>query len=259
MFYYPDKNLYFDPKRFGLSYEDGFLDTTGASKIHYWYFPSQTKTTKGVVVFFHGNGENLSSHFAMLAWLPKESYSYIIFDYPGYGQSSGTTTPESTVEAGVATVRFVAKTYPNTPLFIHGQSLGGNIAQKVHNDLKNELRVNGVILESTFMSYGKVARHALSKSWITWALQPLTYLLVSNKYSGHVEEISPTPLLVIHGTQDPVIGYEMGQRLFEQAKEPKEFVTVPNGGHGNIYYIDNGIYRQDLLRFLDKNLAPLKK
>lgn len=258
LFYYPDTNRYFDPKKFALTYEDGFLNSADGNKINYWYFPSQSKTTKGLVVFFHGNAENISSHFGLLAWLPKESYSYIIFDYPGYGQSSGTPTPESTVQAGLAAVRYAAKAYPNAPLFLYGQSLGGNIVQKVANEIKHEIPVKAIVLESTFTSYGKVARHALSKSWISWAFQPITYLVVSNNYAGHVEEISPTPLLIIHGISDRVIGYKMGEELYQKAKEPKQFLTIPNGDHGNTYFINNGLYRKDLLNFLDQHSAQSK-
>ena len=39
------------------------------------------------------------------------------------------------------------------------------------------------------------------------------------------------PLLILHGTQDRMVPYEMGQKLFQAAKGPKTFVTIPDGDH----------------------------
>ena len=39
------------------------------------------------------------------------------------------------------------------------------------------------------------------------------------------------PLLILHGTQDRMVPYEMGQKLFAAAKGPKTFVSIPDGDH----------------------------
>lgn len=253
-FYYPDKNIYYDPRSFGLIYEDQEILTSKNERIHYRYFPSATSKNLGLILFFHGNAQNLTSHFAMLAWLPSHSFSYIIFDYPGYGQSSGQPSPEATTRAGIAMAHKAKSLFPQLPLFLYGQSLGGNIAQKTHNEVSSEVKINGVILESTFGSYKEAARSLLSQHWLTWALQPLTYLVLSDEFAGKVEALAPTPLLIIHGTDDSTVSFDIGKKLFLKAREPKEFLEIHKGGHGNTYFLENGKYRDDLLKFLNKNL-----
>jgi fermentation-respiration switch protein FrsA (DUF1100 family) len=41
------------------------------------------------------------------------------------------------------------------------------------------------------------------------------------------------PLLVLHGDQDGVVPFALGERLYEHAREPKRFVRIPGGDHGS--------------------------
>lgn len=49
----------------------------------------------------------------------------------------------------------------------------------------------------------------------------------------YVGSISPRPLIMIHAENDPVVSYQLGQKLFNYAREPKTFFT---GGEGHGYY-----------------------
>ena len=44
---------------------------------------------KGLILQYHGNAENLTSHYLSLGWLAHEGFDVFIFDYRGYGRSSG--------------------------------------------------------------------------------------------------------------------------------------------------------------------------
>src|SRR4051794_28452662 len=68
------------PDRVSFASEDG-------TRLSGWYF--KAKDPKGVIVFFHGNGENISTHFAALVWVLDHGYEFFIFDYRGYGASEG--------------------------------------------------------------------------------------------------------------------------------------------------------------------------
>ena len=194
LFYYPSKQNYFDPKKFKLTPKDIWFQTEDGEKIHAWLFEAARKPALGTILFFHGNAENLTAHFVHLAWLPAEGYNFMIFDYPGYGQSSGEASQKGTVQAGLAAMDWLHQ-YDEQPLIIFGQSLGGAIAQRVVLDKKDQIPIKGVVLDSTFNSYREIARKKLSLSWITWILQPLTYVLVSDKWQGQgIDKISPIPV-----------------------------------------------------------------
>ena len=48
---------------------------------------------------------------------------------------------------------------------------------------------------------------------------------------------------MVHGTQDSVIKPELGRKLYEAAKEPKEFLLVEGGSHHNTNAIGQPQYR----------------
>jgi len=58
-----------------------------------------------------------------------------------------------------------------------------------------------------------------------------------------------SPVLILHGTEDPVIPFSFGQKLFALANEPKRFVRLEGGGHGDL----DRFGAQDAIRaFLNK-------
>lgn len=251
LLYYPTQGQYFNPAKIPLKYDDIFITNKDGHKIHAWYFPSQG-VSKGTFLFFHGNGENLSSHFLGLYWLPAHGYSYLIFDYPGYDQSEGVPTPENTVETGKEVLRWLVQHKEPGPLYIYGQSLGGNVALRVVLEMKHEIPIKAVIVDGSFASYQDVGRAMMAKNWFTWLLQPLSYLVLSDKYAPNsLDELPPIPLLVIHGEKDPVVPVDQGKKLYAKAKEPKQLWLLPKGHHADSFFTEEGLYRQKLLDYLD--------
>lgn len=251
LLYFPSQGQYYNPAKIPLAYDDVFITNKEGQKIHAWYFHSQGPS-KGTFLFFHGNAENLTSHFIGLYWLPAQGYSYLIFDYPGYDKSDGSPTPESTVTAGKEVLRWLAQHKGDDPLYIYGQSLGGNIALRVTLDMKNEIPIKAVIIDGSFLSYKRAGRAVLAKNWITWIMQPLTYLVLSDKYAPRkIEDLPPIPLLVIHGENDPVVPVSQGKDLYARAKEPKQLWLLPKGSHGDSFFTEDGAYRQKLLDYLN--------
>lgn len=262
--YYPSFERLDSPERFGLSSERVQLEPSPGVAIFGDYIsaPKATapKPTQGIFVFFHGNGENRTSHFAALHWLPSEGYDYFIFDYQGYGDSTGEPTPEGTVRDGIAALRWAharARAHkPPLPLIVFGQSLGGAVAARALIELKGEIPVTLLVLDSTFLSYRAAMRSVMSQRWFTWWLQPLSLLLASDTWAPkeRIRELQGVPTVVIHGQRDAVIDYSLGRELFEQAAEPKEFWSIPTGEHIDAFWRHDGIYRKRLL----EKLAVLK-
>lgn len=249
--YYPSQHEFYSKKDLPYDVEDlNFPDTSG-NQINAWYF--HAKKPKAKILFFHGNAQNLSAHFAMLSWLVDHNYDLMIFDYPGYGKSTGTPTPESTALSGVAALKKIEEINPNLPLFVYGQSLGGQVLQKSLN-LYERKNYKAVFIESSFVSYRSIAKSVVSKSWVTWLFQPLAWLFMSDQWAGDPSQISPIPLYVMHGDNDTVVSIDQGKRLFKAAKDPKQWKVFEGGAHSNSYFIKNGIYRRYLLETLANEL-----
>src|SRR4051812_3784255 len=95
LLYQPSREQIYEPTKLGLEQpEDRFFPSTDGTLLHAWYFRSDPKKQpKALIAFFHGNGENLSTHFASLAWILPFGYDFMIFDYRGYGRSQGDPSP----------------------------------------------------------------------------------------------------------------------------------------------------------------------
>lgn len=250
--YQPSREKIYDPKTYKLDYEDIYFVSENKQKLHGWWFPARTKNPKGTFVFFHGNGENLSSHFLSMGWLPENSYNYFIFDYPGYGQSEGEPNPRDNVYAGKAALKWVYDNKEKKNLIVYGQSMGGIAAMRSVIEVKDSIPVKALIADGTFSSFQRIARQKLGEHWLTWLLQPMAYVVLSDKWAADPEKISPTPLLVMHGEQDFIIPLKSGERLFEDAKEPKAFYKISQGHHGDLFWVQNFHYRKVVLDYLEK-------
>lgn len=240
------------PEQIALKGKDG-------NKIIGWYFKSTTTKPRGRLLFFHGNAENISSHFIALHWILKHGYDYFIFDYPGYGGSEGEPTQENTTETGRLALEWLAQKTPQTPLIIFGQSLGGNIALYTAATNK-KTPVCMVAVESTFKSYRKVAQSTLENHWWTWPFQWIPYLVVHDDFSAEsiIQDISPTPLLVIHGDSDSIVDIQNGRDIFNAAESPKEFWSIPQGEHIQAFTGPSSeIYQKKFLSKLEEH-CPAK-
>lgn len=253
VFYYPDKErLYYDPKSVGLSPEDIYFTDTAQRNLHGWWFPAVGTSPKATIIFFHGNAENLTSHYLHLAWMTSEGYNLFVFDYPGYGLSEGKPTPKSCLEAGQAALDWVVKNKSqDVPIIIYGQSMGGIVALRTAIDSKSEVNLKLVVVDSTFDSFQRIARVKLSHNWLTWPMQPLSYILLSDHWApDNLESISPIPVLVIHGQRDTIVEPELGEKIFEQLIEPKTIWRIPDGTHTDVFWRHDRKYRDEFLMFL---------
>jgi pimeloyl-ACP methyl ester carboxylesterase len=257
LFYYPNKgHIYYAPEITGYTPEDVYFTDAAQRKLHGWWLPAKKTPTKATIIFFHGNAENLTSHYLHLAWITAEEYNLFIFDYPGYGLSEGKPTPESCVDSGHAAVDWVInnKSPKDEPIIIYGQSMGGIVALRTAIDKKSEINLKLVVADSTFDSFQHIAQNKLAKSWLTWLIQPLSYILLSDHWApGDLKSISPSPVLVIHGLKDVIVEPELGERIFEKLAEPKTLWKISDGTHTDVFWQHNHQYRGKFLTFL-KNL-----
>lgn len=260
--YYPSRQLLVPPERYGLKPEEVHFSSKQGPQLFGWYFKNRAKKDpKAIVVFYHGNGENLSSHYLSLLWLLEHQYDFFIFDYQGYGRSEGSPSPEGTVLDGEAALDWVHTKYPSKPIVIFAQSLGGAVALRNAIDLKNKYPLKFIAVDSTFSSYRSAARRTLAKHWITWPLQWLGWLVMSDAFAPgkEVDKISPVPLLIFHGDKDPIIELAQGEEIFKNAKDPKEFVLVPGGEHTDAFMREDPIYRNLFLTRLNSIFKEASK
>ena len=259
LFYHPDHFLYYPPKQFGLIFEEIGFKAKDGQQLYGWFFPAQEKAVKvkakGTLVQFHGNAENLSSHYASLVWLVSQGYNLFTFSYRGYGKSEGEPNQKGTYLDGLAALQKaweLNEKAKGQKFVVYGQSLGGAIAMRSVADFSQKDQVCLVVLDSTFLSYKKVAQRLLAHHWMTWLFSPLAQLLVSDEYSpDEALKENKIPLLVIHDRKDPVVSFANGEDLFEAAKSKKIFWPLEMGRHIGVFSSDHPELRKRFTDFLE--------
>jgi len=223
-----------------ILYDDIYIDTADGLKLHGWKLHADTdKTagkTTGTILFFHGNGDNVSTQLPNTFWLVKEGYDLYVFDYREYGLSQGEAELDATINDMELMIAYVANQLPeNEKLIIMGHSLGGAMAiyAVAHSSYRD--RIEALITIEAFSDYHDVTQDVLSKSWLFWLFQwPLSFT-VDNSYRplDSIGSISPIPVAIIHSKSDEMIPMYHAERLFAAAKEPKTFLLI-NSNHSNI-------------------------
>lgn len=256
LFFYPRKELFYPPEKQGLHPETFFITTEDKVKLHAWFFSARSKPRKGTVVQFHGNGENLSSHYLSVVWLIDNGYDVFTFDYRGYGVSEGEPNPEGAYRDGMAALKTsldLHAKHGRGQFVIVGQSLGGLIALKTWVDFDRQSEGSLMVLESTFSSYKDIAQEKLAGHWMTWLFSPLGRVLVSDRYASQ-DSIAKlvTPLVVIHDEKDPVVPFHFGEEIFAGAASAKNrmFFKEAKGRHVGFFSTDAPENRKKLIDVL---------
>lgn len=249
LLFQPQRVQFATPDRFGVMYEEVLLETLDQIKLHGWKLLAKGEV-HGTVLFFHGNAENISTHFANVYWLTDYGFNVYLFDYQGYGKSEGIAQLDAVISDTEIMIEYgVQQLAKDERLIVMGHSLGGSLAiyAVAHSEYKD--RIKTLITVEAFADYRQVTQDVLSTSWLTWLLQwPLSFT-VDNGYSpvDSVAQVAPVPLMLMHSKQDEIIPFEHVQTLYEAANEPKKQQIVA-GSHNFIF--NNRKNRELLLKYL---------
>ena len=234
MFFQPHHQLVRTPADVGLEYRELQLRAADGVQLTAWYLPARGPA-RATVLFLHGNADNISTHFASVAWMPAQGFNVLALDYRGYGASQGEPSlagAQLDIEAALRELLARPDVDPRR-IVLFGQSLGGALA--IHYAARGAYRVHlrGLVVDSAFSDYREITREKMASFLLTWPLQWLPWLTVDNSYSpaASIGALSPLPVLVIHGERDTIVPPHHARRLYELAREPKELWMVPEAGH----------------------------
>jgi uncharacterized protein len=238
--YYPDPALEISPAEIGLGYEDVDLASSDGVQIHGWWIPASDN--RGTILFCHGNAGNIGHRLDSIRIFHQLGLNVFIFDYRGYGKSTGSPSEEGTYRDAAAAYIYLREVRMLEPekIIIFGRSLGGAVAVQ----LAGEQEAGALICESSFTS-------AVEMGKVVFPYLPVN-LLVFDKYDSiaRVGRLS-LPKLFIHSREDDMIPFEQGERLYRAAASPKEFLEI-QGGHNEGFLDSEDIYREAIDNFLNK-------
>jgi fermentation-respiration switch protein FrsA (DUF1100 family) len=236
-----------DSSSFDIKVEDVFFQAQDGTKLHGWYIPSSN--AQATLLWFHGNAGNLTHRVENIQQLQPLNLNIFIFDYRGYGKSDGEPSEEGIYSDSQAAydVLIGEKNIDPKSLFLFGRSLGGICAVEVAANNPSA----GLILESVFTSARDMAERMFPFLPVGWAIR------------SKLDAISKVPHLTLpklflHGTEDEVVPYEQGRKLYSAAATPKEFYAIEGAGHNDTYIMGGAAYFGALNRFITGTLQEKK-
>lgn len=257
LLYYPTHKIYTNLSDSGYQYEEVTFLSRDGTLLSGWFIHS-VEESKGTVIHFHGNAQNMTAHVSFVSWLPQAGFNVFVFDYRGYGKSKGSPTRKGVHEDSCAALNYL-RTRPDIDsnrIVVLGQSLGGATALAALDEVGMQ-GIRAVVLDSAFYSYRLIVRDKIKYIPILSLLRwPLSFIVISDARSpaSTINTVTPVPLLIFHGTHDKVVPFHHGQLLFEKASEPKEMVSIPKGRHTDALIRQDPIYRKRLIQFFEKAL-----
>lgn len=233
LFSFVENSLVFFPARYpagdwepaGLAFEDAWFQAADGTRLHGWYVPHRNPSA--VILFAHGNGGNLTGWAEdMRAIHDRVGASVMIFDYRGYGRSEGSPNEQGILQDARAARAWLAERagVEERDIVLMGTSIGGGVMV----DLAARDGARALVLQNTFTSLPEVAKYHFG--WLP------TGMLMRNRLDSAAKiGRFRGPLLQSHGDVDTIVPYALGKKLFEQANEPKQFVTLGGFNHNDLH------------------------
>ena len=228
------------PADAGLSYQSVALATEDGLQLDAWYVPAAT--ARGVILFCHGNAGNITHRITTLKLLHEMGFATLIFDYRGYGRSQGVPTEQGTYRDAEAAWQYLrGQGHEEDDIIVMGRSLGGAVAA----ELAQRHTPRAVVLESTFTSTPDLAAELYPLFPVRW-LSRFQYATME-----YLRSIT-APVLIVHSRDDEIIPFHHGQRLFEAANPPKQFLELKGGHNETIFVSGIDYYRNGLNNFFNQ-------
>ncbi|PZV12998.1 MAG: alpha/beta hydrolase [Pseudanabaena sp.] len=245
----PSRDVFETPEALGIKFEDVQITTKDNVSLNAWFVPSKDNDLigKGIILFCHGNGGNISNRISYLPIFKELGLSTMLFDYRGYGKSGGSPSEEGIYADVEAVWQYLIQEKQISPqkIIIYGESLGGAIASYIAQKTSQQNGKNnagGLILASTFTSINDRASE----------LYPFLPIRLLSRFSFNSIDRLPhikIPVLIIHSIDDEIIPFHHAERNFQVANQPKKLVKL-RGDHNSGFLDSLEIYRNGLNEFI---------
>ncbi|MGF1669089.1 MAG: alpha/beta hydrolase [Balneolaceae bacterium] len=223
LMFIPAKEMIATPESVGLAYEEHYFETADGEKLHSWFIINESSDK--IVKVSHGNAGNISGRVGLAKVLHEAGFSVFMYDYRGYGKSSGKPNEKGLYLDAEAALNFLTQhlQHEERNIIPFGRSLGGPVAAYIAANFK----IGGLAIDSSFINMKAIVSelYPFLPSFLTHANFP------TQKY---LSEIRGIPVMILHSRDDDLIGFHHGEKLFETASEPKRFIEL-RGGHNDSF------------------------
>ncbi len=227
---WPLDPTYASPASSGVTAEEHRLIMRDGTEVITWAAPPAEG--KATVLYFHGNAGNLANRAWRFQWFIDQGFGLVAMSYRGSSGSGGRAVERKILSDAREVWGQIEQLTgsPGTPVVIYGESIGAAVGTGVATELQEDSRLAGLVLEAPFTSVPDMIRQKYPQF-------RALILALKNRFptEDRIQNIT-TPLLILHGTNDQVIPFAMGQNVYQAAASPdKRFIEIPGGGHDNTW------------------------
>lgn len=244
--FYPIRGVQETPAAYGLPFSELKIETADGETLHGWWL--EHPSPQAQVIFWHGNGGNLSLWLDVIAGLRRRGFSVLAVDYRGYGASTGKPGERGLYRDADATLQLFNERLrkPGVPVIYWGRSIGSPVA--AHNASRSA--PDALVLESPFPDL----RAAVAGNPVLMVLSLFSsYRFPTSKLLERYEG----PLLVVHGDADAIIPTSAGRRVFERARgSRKTFALIPGADHNDLHAVNPDLYWKAIDDFVKSLAGP---
>jgi uncharacterized protein len=239
-FYYLQNKILFHPKKLAADYIFSFdfpfkeltIPVNSSSSISVLQFYPVDSIRKGVILYFHGNRENIERYAPMAPLMTKSGYEVWMIDYPGFGKSTGKFDEKTLYDWTLQLYKLAEPRFSPDRIIIYGRSLGTGLAAQLAS-IRN---CKQLILETPYYDFRSIVR-----KWLP--VYPLNRMMPFELPTGKYLEKVDVPVIIFHGTEDGVIPYSNSVRLKEVLKSNARFITIEGGSHNDLFEQSNGKFK----------------
>jgi len=183
---------------------------------------------RGVFFFLHGNSGNLKKWFTELDAFRQANFDVVMFDYRGFGKSSGEIESEEQLRADVNAVwEHFAPMYAGKRVVISGQSLGTGLAA----GLAAHMCAAGHAPDLTLLVSPYSSMKALAAELYPWVpIRVLRYPMLTLEHAAKLLG----PVMLIHGEKDELIGIHHSEALCKTMRSA-QLLRVDGAGHSDVH------------------------
>lgn len=232
-----------NPGEIGLEYEEQFAPTPDGETLRIWYV--STQLDRGIVVIVQGSTGTMECYLFLTQLLAQKGWSVLMFDYRGFGESSGEPNIGAMhIDLSAVLDWATEKTHWETFTLL-GVSLGSLPAITVAVE-QPEL-VNGVVLDSPVALGEEIRRFQFRYGDETQTLiDMLPWEMLPEESVVDMRQ----PLLIFESKLDSITPPASVDLFYERTGGPKELIVFPHLSHASGPYHGTGAYSYYLERFL---------
>jgi alpha-beta hydrolase superfamily lysophospholipase len=251
------------PASRGLPFEDLTATSADGTVLRGWFIPADSPR---LILVQHGYKDRLQSMLTLAELLHRHGYQVMLMCVRAHDHSDGEQIyigqremPDMEAWASIAEAK---PGVDRSKVGMFGVSMGGSLAIQYtasHDDVK------ALVADSAFSSLEDTID--TSVKFFT-GLPPFPFgpmirfwaereggfdpkAVDAKKWIGRV---SPRPVLIMQGGADQVVSVSSGQKLFDEAREPKEFWFEPTVGHGKFLKMMPDAFERRVVSFFDAHL-----